>query len=83
MSSTTVRVSKETHQGLRQIALKEEKSIQTILEGFVAAYRRRMFLEEGNRAYETLRRDPKAWAEEIEERNAWENTLADGLKEDQ
>ena len=64
MTSTTVRLSKETHQGLRQIALTEGKSIQTILERFVSDYRRRRLLEEGNRAYADLRQDPKAWAEE-------------------
>ena len=81
MSTTTVRLSKETHQGLRQIALTEGKSIQTVLEGLVSDYRRRRMLEEGNSAYAALRRDPQAWAEEMEERSLWENTLADGLKD--
>ena len=83
MSSTTVRLSKETHQVLRQIALTEGKSIQTILERFVSDYRRRMMLEAGNRANAALRRDPKKCAEEMEERKAWENTLADGLRGDE
>ena len=80
MSTTTVRLSKETHQGLRQIALTEGKSIQTVLEGLVSDYRRRRMLEEGNRAYAALRQDPQAWAEEMDERSAWESTLSDGLK---
>jgi len=46
-------------------------------------YRLRTLLEEGNRAYATLRLDPQVWAEELEERMAWENTLADGLEEDE
>ncbi len=83
MSTTTVRLSKETHLGLRQIALTEGKSIQTVLDGLVSDYRRRRMLEEGNRAYAALRRDPEAWAEEMEERSAWETTLADGLKDDE
>ena len=81
MPTTTVRISKETHRSLRQIALTEGKSIQTIMERFVTDYRRRMMLEEGNRAYAALRRDSKDWAEELEERSLWENTLADGLKD--
>ena len=83
MSTTTVRLSKETHLGLRQIALTEGKSIQTVLEVLVSNYRRRKMLEDGNRAYAALRRNPQAWADEMEERSAWENTLADGLKDDE
>ncbi len=81
MLTTTVRLSKETHQDLRQIAQTEGKSIQTVLEGLACDYRRRQMLEEGNRAYAALRRDPQAWSDEREERSAWENTLSDGLKD--
>jgi hypothetical protein len=41
--------------------------------------RRKEFLAACNRAYEALRNDPKAWAEELAERAEWECTLADGL----
>jgi hypothetical protein len=46
-----------------------------------AAVRRRM-LEQANRAYAALRADPEAWAEELEERRAWEATLADDIEGD-
>ena len=81
MLTTTVRLTKETHFELRQIAQKEGQSIQVVLERLVSDYRRRAMLEEGNRGYAALRQDPKAWAEELAERSAWENTLSDGLKD--
>ena len=81
MPTTTVRLTKETHLELRQIAKKEGQSIQAVLERLVSDYRRHAMLEEGNRAYAALRQDPEAWAEELAERSDWENTLSDGLKD--
>ena len=43
------------------------------------AYRRRRMLEQTNAAYAALRADPQRWAEELEERAAWDATLADGM----
>ena len=83
MTTTTVRLNKETHLELRQIAQQEGQSIQTVLARLVDGYRRRTMLEQGNRAYAALRQDPKAWADELAERADWENTLSDGLKEDE
>lgn len=50
----------------------------TILEKAVEEYRRARFLEEANQAYAALRADPEAWQAELEERAAWDATLADG-----
>jgi len=54
--------------------------MQEILETAIEAYRRQRFLEDCNSAFAALRRNPKAWAEEQEERNTWNATLSDGLK---
>ena len=40
------------------------------------------FWYRANAAYARLRRDPVAWAEELEERRLSENTLMDGLEDD-
>jgi hypothetical protein len=53
--------------------------MQKILEQAIEEYRRRRFLDDVNRAYEALRNDPTAWAEELEERAAWDATISDGL----
>lgn len=37
------------------------------------------FLEDANKAYTALKSSPAAWQAEIEERQLWDGTLADGL----
>ena len=39
------------------------------------------FLDEVNAAYARLRADPRAWEEELAERQLWDRTLADGLED--
>ncbi len=80
MSTTTIRVTPETHDILRTLAGHENTSIQAVVHKAVSEYRRRQILEQGNVAYAALRADPAAWAEEMKERQAWEATLADGLE---
>ena len=53
--------------------------MQAVVEEAIELYRRQLFLEEVNAAYESLRRDPAAWSEVAEERLEWDATLADGL----
>jgi hypothetical protein len=43
---------------------------------------RKRFLEGLNDDFARLRRDARAWNEELEERAAWDATLADGLEEE-
>jgi len=39
------------------------------------------FLDEVNAAFARLRADPRAWEEELAERQLWDFSLADGLEE--
>jgi predicted transcriptional regulator len=80
MASSTVRVSEATRATLRELASQTGLSMQEVLDRAVDEYRRRSFFEALNRAFTALRNDPQAWAEELEERKAWEGTLADGLE---
>lgn len=82
MASATVRISPETHEKLKQLAEESGEPMPAVLDKAIEAYRRRRFLEEVNRSYAALRRDPKAWAEELAERELWDSTLADGLEGD-
>ena len=41
--------------------------------------RRENFLHAANADFAALKRNPKAWKEELRERKLWEQTLADGL----
>ena len=76
--TTTVRVSSQVQRTLKQLSKATRRSQTALLEEAVEEFRRKKIFEEANRAYAALKADPKAWAEELEERKAWEVTLGDG-----
>lgn len=80
MASTTVRISKETREILRELAEQVGQPIQKVLDNAVEAYRRQCILGQANAAYAALSADAEAWREEQSERQLWEGTLADGLE---
>ena len=82
MSTGTVRISESTHLKLKQLAEQSGMTLSRTMDKAIEALRRQTLLEETNRAYEALRGDPKHWAEEQAERDAWDATLADGLEDD-
>ena len=53
--------------------------MQAVLDKALERYRRESFLRAANTDYAALRNDPKAWKEELRERELWEQALADGL----
>lgn len=81
MASETVRVKPETHAKLRDIAQASGQSMPEVLDEAVEVLRRIRLLEETDRAYVALRKDPRAWRAALAERAAWEVTLGDGLKD--
>ncbi|MEX2117974.1 MAG: hypothetical protein WD847_00065 [Pirellulales bacterium] len=82
MASETVRIRPETHAQLKALAKQSGQSMPELLDKAIEAYRRRLFLEEGNREFAALRTDRKAWEQEQKERAEWQNTLTDDLKDD-
>lgn len=76
-----VRISEKAKKTLRELAKRAGLSMHAVLDDAIEAYRRQRFLEDANRAFAALRKDPKAWKAELEERKAWDSTLADGLDE--
>jgi hypothetical protein len=74
-----VRLSPRAHALLRQIADEEQQSMQAVLDSAIERYRRERFLHAANADFAALKRNPKAWKEELRERGLWEQTLADGL----
>lgn len=81
MGSTTVRISREARESLQKLSEQTGRKLQELLDEAVERCRRELFLKEANAAFAALRADKEAWAEEEEERAAWEGTLADGLEE--
>ena len=78
MSTSTVRVSEETEETLRRFSAQTGRKPGELLGEAVERYRRELFLKDANVAFGALRADEGAWAEEEEERAAWEGTLPDG-----
>jgi hypothetical protein len=79
MAGKSVRTKPETHAKLQALARGSGDSLPELLEKAVEAYRRKQFLAERNRAYETLKCDPGTWARELKEREEWDCTLLDGV----
>jgi hypothetical protein len=80
MATLTVRITKTSHDTLKQLADRSGRPMQDLLDEAVEELRRKQFFEELNAAYARLKSDPKQWKEELAERAAWEATLRDGLE---
>lgn len=80
MSTTTVRIGSETHKVLKDLSRRTGEPARVVLKNALEAYRRKCFLEEVNRGFAALRKNRKAWKEELEERRAWDATLGDGQR---
>jgi hypothetical protein len=82
MSSATVKIDSDTYATLKEVAVKSGEPMIAVIAKAVEAYRRRVLLETLNADFAALRADPAAWKAELEEREAWDATLADDLEDD-
>ncbi len=82
MASSMVRVNDSARMALKALAEQSGETMGAVLEKAIECYRRQRILEQANCAYAALRKDPQAWREETEERQAWAGTLADELDGD-
>jgi predicted transcriptional regulator len=80
MPSTSIRIDERALAVLRELARRERQTVQTVLKQAIDSYRRQKFLDEANAAFAALRSHPPAWEEEQQERQIWEQTMADGLE---
>jgi hypothetical protein len=55
--------------------------VAAVLEIAKERYWRQKFLDEANASYAALKANRKRWKEEIAERELWDRTNADGLKD--
>lgn len=74
-----IRISPQSKATLRMLAQHEGKPMQTVLDQAIEQYRRDSFFRELDEGYARLQADPQAWQEELDERQLWDSTLADGL----
>lgn len=82
MSSVNVRISSTTYQILKSLAKGKGQSMQSVIDQAIEDLRRRGLLDATNSAFAALKADKAAWQEESEERQLWENTLADGIEKE-
>lgn len=83
MTASTVHVTEDTHRVLQMLCQQTGRSVSEILDKAVEEYRRKVFFEGVDRDFAALKADPEAWADELEERRLFENTLMDGLDPDE
>jgi hypothetical protein len=76
----TVRIDPRAHAVLSRIARAKHLSLTEALSRAVEAYRREVFLDGLASDFAALRGNAKAWADERNEREAWNQTIRDGLE---
>jgi predicted transcriptional regulator len=80
MPSTSIRIDEQALAVLRELARKQQQSVQAVLKQAIDSYRREKFLVEANAAFAALRSNPETWNEEQQERDLWDQTTGDGLE---
>ena len=81
MTYTTIRIPTETHQLIKELSKKTQEAQQEVVNHALRIYEEQQFWEDVAKFYEDLVNDPVAYAEELEERKLYENTLMDGLED--
>jgi hypothetical protein len=82
MSSVNVRISSTSYQILKSLSKGKGQTMQSVIDHAIEDLRRRKVLEATNLAFSALKADRAAWQEESDERDLWENTLADGVEKE-
>jgi predicted DNA-binding protein len=75
-----VRVSQKTDAILDALAKKTQRSKMEIVDKAIELYRRKLFMDEVNQAYDKLKSNPVNWQDELKERELFENTLLDDIE---
>jgi hypothetical protein len=81
MNDHTIRVSRTTHDVLRDLAARSKTSIGVIVDQAVEEFQRKRFWEEYHEGYAKLASQPEAWRDLQEETGLWDTTVADGLED--
>ncbi len=79
---TSVQISETSLEIVRNISERNGLQISDVLDKAVEIYRREVFLDDTNRAFETLKEKSVSWQEELDERALWEDTLSDGVNDE-
>jgi len=77
-----IRINDEINQSLDNLAQESGETKQELLKKAVELLIREHFFLKADKAYKTLKSNPKQWAAELSERKLWEATSQDGLMDD-
>ena len=77
--SATVRISKLSHEILKQISDRLNVSMVEALDLVTDNWQRQEFLRSVNAAYDELKKNKLAWEEVLAERKDWDGTMDEGL----
>lgn len=77
--SPLVRILEPDKAFLEHLALERSQSMPEVLSSIIEKYRRQEFFDNIAEAYADLRANSDEWSQELQERELYESTLADGL----
>jgi hypothetical protein len=77
MLTTTIRIDKAVHNKLKDISHRMNKSMNSVIDEMVTEYRKKIFWDNVNNAFEVLQSNKMLWQEELNERKIWENSFLD------
>ena len=82
MPMTTVRINRKTQERLKEVSDLAGEKMVDVLEKAIDVYWREQFLQGVAEDFAKLRKNKKAWDQELAERKQWDQTLSDGLEEE-
>ena len=83
MSATTsIRVSRDTHERLKHIAEKEHRALGDMIDLLVDEYQQQAFRRAVHESFRGLREDPEERKAYLKDMAAWDATLLDGLEDE-
>lgn len=80
MNTATIRLSGAAHSVLRDLAKRDKKPMQAVIEDAIESYRRQRFLDGLNDDFMALRENEPEWNAELAERREWDATADDGAE---
>ena len=79
---TTAKISPSSARILERLQHRYHKPKTVLIDLALKKYEDQIFLDEVNEGYARLKKDKKAWQEELEERRELEGTIGDGLEDE-
>jgi predicted transcriptional regulator len=82
MATTTIRVTSESRDKVRILSEQTGLKQQEVIDQAVEAFRRQVFLDAANSAFANLNSNEARVTAEHAERQEWDDTLNDGLRDE-